>query len=498
MALQLETYLGLHRAGRLSEAEVGYRECLGDGETAARFPLAVLLLQQSRHDEALELLEVLAQASPNNPDIVVNWSLALRNCGRTEESLMAAQRGCALAPMQVAAWNALGLAALELKRFDEALSAFETGLGLAPGHAALQLHRAHCLRHLGRSQEALSLYGQLLGDDPKLLEGWRGHARTQAALGHGEDALRSCEFALHLAPDDREVAFEHAVALLRAGRADPAAQYFAAFVDGAPDDAQAWLWLGRARLAQGDLTAARDAFEQAHAKDPLDAVIAHFRAAATGGLPEAVESDYIRRLFDDFAGRFEHTLVDRLAYAIPARLADLLRRHRADVADSVLDLGCGTGLMALELNKPGRVFDGVDLSTRMLELARAKGVYRDLHAMELGEFLSGAEREWDLIVAADVFVYVPDVREVFTEVMRCLHPGGWFAFSIEVSAGDDTELLPSTGRYRHSPDRVRAALDAAGFVDTVGEAGVLRLESGQPVIGELILARRAPSAGAAI
>jgi predicted TPR repeat methyltransferase len=145
--------------------------------------------------------------------------------------------------------------------------------------------------------------------------------------------------------------------------------------------------------------------------------------------------------------------------------------------------------MAQQLARPGRTIDGVDLSPRMLERARAKSLYRELHTAELSAFLHEASSRWELIVATDVFIYVAELRPVFAAVATHLEAGGCFAFSIECSDGDDTELLPATGRYRHAPERVVIELREAGFVDVAREAIVLRLESGQPVAGELLLAR---------
>ncbi|MEO5559145.1 MAG: methyltransferase, partial [Dokdonella sp.] len=184
-----------------------------------------------------------------------------------------------------------------------------------------------------------------------------------------------------------------------------------------------------------------------------------------------------------------HTLVQRLAYGTPARLAHFLRQSNANVATCVLDLGCGTGLMAQELVRPGRVIDGVDLSPRMLAHAREKGLYRELHAAELVAFLRASSSKWELIIATDVFIYVANLQPVFACVREHLAAGGSFAFSIECSANDGTELLPATGRYRHAPERICSELREAGFVDIARETLVLRFESGRPVAGELLLAR---------
>jgi predicted TPR repeat methyltransferase len=183
-------------------------------------------------------------------------------------------------------------------------------------------------------------------------------------------------------------------------------------------------------------------------------------------------------------------LLDKLGYSAPKQIARFLREHGAKDAKDILDLGCGTGLMGAELAAPGRRIDGVDLSERMLSQARAKGVYDELHAAELLGFLRDSPRQWDLIVAADVFIYVADLGPIFTAAFDRLRAGGHFAFSIECSDTSETQLLAQTGRYRHAPEPLAAALDAAGFRDVRRESVTLRLESGAPVAGELLLARR--------
>jgi predicted TPR repeat methyltransferase len=85
---------------------------------------------------------------------------------------------------------------------------------------------------------------------------------------------------------------------------------------------------------------------------------------------------------------------------------------------------------------------------------------------------------------------VAELRPLFAAVATHLEAGGCFAFSIECSDGEETELLPATGRYRHAPGRVVSELHEAGFNHVAREAIVLRLESGAPVAGELLLARR--------
>ena len=94
--------------------------------------------------------------------------------------------------------------------------------------------------------------------------------------------------------------------------------------------------------------------------------------------------DFVRTLFDGGADRFEAHIIE-LGYRIPG----LIRRHVIEFAamaniGPVLDLGCGTGLVALALSDlPLGPFTGIDVSPRMLEQARAKGLYATLREARL-------------------------------------------------------------------------------------------------------------------
>ena len=82
------------------------------------------------------------------------------------------------------------------------------------------------------------------------------------------------------------------------------------------------------------------------------------------------------------------------------------------------DLGCGTGLCGLLLRPAGRDAGGVDLSPAMIEKARARGVYDRLEAGDLVEAMKKAPRSFDLLVAADVFIYVGDLAPTFEAAAR--------------------------------------------------------------------------------
>ena len=94
---------------------------------------------------------------------------------------------------------------------------------------------------------------------------------------------------------------------------------------------------------------------------------------------------------------------------------------------SVLDAGCGTGRVALELHRRGRVVVGLDVDPAMLETARAKGP--DLRWVEgdLADPALDLGRTFDLVVmAGNVLIFVEPGSEgrVLANAARWLEPGG--------------------------------------------------------------------------
>ena len=86
-----------------------------------------------------------------------------------------------------------------------------------------------------------------------------------------------------------------------------------------------------------------------------------------------------------------------------------------------LDLGCGTGLAGVAFRDCVERLEGIDLSPGMVAEARAKGIYDALHVGEVVAHLKAAtDRQFDLILAADVLVYVGDLAPLFLEVARVL------------------------------------------------------------------------------
>lgn len=382
----------------------------------------------------------------------------------------------------------------------EAEAVYRRTLALNPRLAEAHNNLGNVLRAQDRAADAVAAYRQALacGLDHPLVH--YNLASALKAVGEAEAAERSFRRALAMRPDYAEALNNLGNLLREQDRlTDSVASYRRALAlrpdwDEAHDNLSGALYL----LHEDGRTAEAERFARLWLRDHPDHPVArHIGAAIAGLATEARASDaYVRQVFDLFANEFEAKLAE-LGYRAPALLAEALAAEglptdgsRA-LLDAVLDAGCGTGLCAPFLRPYARRLVGVDLSSGMLEHARARGLYDALAEAELGAFLAGHAAAFDLIVAADVLCYFGALDAVLARAAASLRPGGRLAFTVERldGAGVPYRVSPH-GRYAHAEDHVRTGLEAAGLAVTRLSRDTLRFESGEPVEGLVVVAAR--------
>jgi predicted TPR repeat methyltransferase len=277
-----------------------------------------------------------------------------------------------------------------------------------------------------------------------------------------------------------------------------AADILAQAIELVPGFATAWFALGAIRDQLGDRDGAVAAFAHARNADPEDYHGARLQLArlGSGEAAPAMSETYVRRLFDQYAGRYDAALTERLHYRGPALLHDAVaavmraagRRMRFG---SVLDLGCGTGLGGAAFRACVDWLVGVDLSPAMIAQAQTKGLYDRLTVADVTSILAdevAGKAAYHLILAADVFVYVNDLKPVVAGVARVLAPDGLFAFTVETHDGHGVTLLP-TLRYAHGETYVREVLGAADLETVHFAQASVRSEKGVPVDSLVVVAQ---------
>lgn len=276
------------------------------------------------------------------------------------------------------------------------------------------------------------------------------------------------------------------------GELSAAADLFAQAADLAPGFASAWFALGETRVALGDREGAIAAFGRAYAADPDDRLGARMRLASLGAADPATAElhTYVRTLFDQYAPRFDRALED-LNYSAPAILRDAVTKYSQRFG-TMLDLGCGTGLAGGAFRPYVDWLVGVDLSPKMVKVARAKGLYDRLTVNDIAQYL--AEQRTDdavfhLVIAADVFAYIADFAETCRAAADVLAPGGLFGFTVETHEGEGA-IVGAKMRYAHSENFVRAAIADARLTLVELRPASTRTENRRPVPGLLVLARR--------
>lgn len=376
-----------------------------------------------------------------------------------------------------------GVEHFEAGHFEEARANFETALALAPGRTSVLFNLGATHFRLGQMQRALPFLEQATAADAAQADAWTHLGFVHVALAQWREAVAAMQRALALAPEDAPLWLLCGRAQLRLGAADAALIAFDRALAIAPNLAEAWSERGTLMRELKRLDEAARCFERAIALG-FDTELNNYYLASVRGqnAPATPPRRYVEALFDDYAAEFESHLTHKLRYqAHESLLRPLLQqggRYR-----SVLDLGCGTGLCGSLIRPLADALDGVDVSSAMLEKTRQLDAYRDLVHADLAGFLAETGRSYDLVLAADVFIYVGDLAAVFKSVRRILARGGRFALTVELPPeGQDFCLLPSL-RYAHSQAYVRRLVEASGFVLANAFQAPLRYDQGRPVQG---------------
>lgn len=279
-----------------------------------------------------------------------------------------------------------------------------------------------------------------------------------------------------------------AESLAAGGDLDAARDLLAETLGLVPGWAAGWYRLGEWHEEAGCPDLAAAAWERALAADPADRMGAGPRRDLIRRVPvvETMPAAYVETLFDQYAPDFDQALSARLDYRVPDLLRGLVPPGRR--FGRAVDLGCGTGLSGAAFRDCCTWFEGHDISAGMLAQAGAKGIYDALHKTDLGLLEIGPDR-YDLIVAADVFVYLGALERILGWAAAMLAPGGMMLFSVE-AAPEDTALplLRDSRRFAHSRSYLSGVLTAAGFEAVQIAPAVLRQDRGAGIAGYLVAA----------
>ncbi len=527
----LATGKDLMRAGQLAEAEQKFNRIL------ARVPhdpdtlhlLGLIRFQAGNHEEAVNYIKkAIAHAQPNEdylhnlgqiynmtaefahasecfrqaldinpdyPDAHLNLGTALQGLGQLDDAVASYEKALAIKPDYLEAHVNLGNAFIVQGRPDDAVATFHKALAIKPDSAVTHSNLGNALKDLGRLDDAVASYEEALAIKPDYPEALVNLGTALQELERPDDAVASYRKALSIKPDFPEAHYNLGLALKEIGRLEDAAASFQEALALDPDFALAHGDLGHVFKDLGRLEEAEKSYRCALQIDPGLNDVRHFKSAVAGETTEIPPDGYVRESFDDYAKRFDDHLTNTLGYEIPTLMRQAVDHITGSNAKfrRALDLGCGTGLVGQEFGDIVEQLHGNDLSPEMIKIAEQKEIYDEIYLADALEFLERPENQqtgYDIVLAADFFIYIGNLAPIFAAVREVMTAGGLFVFSVE-SLDKGTSKLLLSGRYSQSEAYIRNLASDGDFSVELCNQVIVRTERGDPIPGNVFILKKA-------
>lgn len=493
----LQQAIALHQQGKLAAAEALYQQ---------------VLQAQPEHFDALQLLGVIAKQR-GDPALAVtrlrqaiaidaqqaiahgNLGAALQDLGLSQEALASYDVALQLKPDYAMVWNNRGNTLRSMGKLPAALHNYDKALRLNPRYTEALLNRGIAQQEMDEHQQALQDFDEALQLTPQDAALHFARAFSLQCLRVYKDAIAGYEDVLHIQPEHMQAWCNRGICLQKLQQPEAAVDSFARAIKIKPDYVKAHLQYGNTLRQMGQDDAAIAAYQTAasHCKENAELEQINYALAALGVLdaPAMSPPAYVADLFDQYAAHFDEHLLETLHYQIPALLSMAVSKYVKAEPGNYLDLGCGTGLCAAYLRPKASKLTGIDLSEKMLSRARKTGLYDELHCAEIGDWLQLQDQDFDLIMAADVFVYIGELDTVFAAASRIMLAGAVLGFSVEASVETTHEsadyILRPSQRYAHSHAYLQRLAQLHGFKIAETSQEIARQDKGEDVHAHILV-----------
>ncbi len=377
--------------------------------------------------------------------------------------------------------------------FDKAVSYYSLLTEKVPPSALLHFNFGLALYELGEFEQAEEQYSAAAAIDRKDPDIPYNRGLNLRQLGRIEEAADCFKLAYSLGDASVDTLYNLALCFQDLEQIEAAEQLYSSILKAVPDHQASLNNYAYLCHKYGNISRAEELYQRLLALDPSHLAAQHMLNAVSGETPDTAPLEYIETVFDNYAGDFEKSLVENLHYRTPALLKEkYLSCFKDEKREHCLDLGCGTGLAGLEFRSICNRLTGLDISEEMLQVAAEKNIYDALLKDDILSHLRKSRTDYDLIVAADVFIYLGDLHEIFLACATKSRDHTIFLFSVETTEAPRFELK-TTGRFGHSLQYIRQLSEETGWTLLEADSARLRKDKGDWIDGYLLLLEKRAS-----
>lgn len=406
--------------------------------------------------DPLAVIYAALQADPNNDQLYNSLGCIYYRRGQINEALETFAKAIRLGPNNWEAHYNLGNCYIKREMPEQAITHYQAALKLKPEYADAEQNLAMTYVSLQRYADALPWLEKACAHNPEFAE-LQGHlAEAYLDLGQTSAAIKQFEHATLL--DPQRAAWQHNLAVL---------------------------YLRNRQYAE-----AQQRFAKALTLDKQDLTAQHMLNALQNITTDHAPTEYISKLFDQYAGYYNKHMHEQLNYQVPALLRQAVGQILTAHAERqlILDLGCGTGLCGIYFRDLASYIVGVDLSQAMLLHAQSSTAYDLLCCYDLRQSFPGIGQQFfDLVIAADVFVYVGDLLGTFNNIYSALKKQGLLAFTVEECVSGQDYILQTSGRFAHSANYIKECAAQCNFKIVKQESVPLRSNDERVINGILFV-----------
>jgi predicted O-linked N-acetylglucosamine transferase (SPINDLY family) len=260
----------LHQQGQFDKAQEIYLQVLEKDSKNAKaiYLLGSIALQNSRHLEAIELIQMAIKIRPDDVSFHITCGDCFFEINQITDALACYDHAIYLDSKNVLAHYNKGRALKGLDKFEAAILSYDQALELNPKFYQAHYNLGNLLKELKRFKQALASYDQAIALEPTLAVAHLNRGVVLRELNQVEEALESFEEAIKLKPHYAEAFSNRGLALNELNQLQAAVESYEKAITLSPNVGEFYYNLGNTLKSQNLLSAAIECYEKAISINP--------------------------------------------------------------------------------------------------------------------------------------------------------------------------------------------------------------------------------------